>query len=99
QGGGRAGQQALEARGEIDAEAPLGSDARHPGRALGADALACAEIEVGVPVIEGAAPIKVEIDWGRAGEVGALREQTASRLDESRLHLQLLALLHDQEEG
>ena len=98
-GRGRAGQQALEARDEIDAEAPLGSDARHPGRALGVDALACVEIEVRVPVIEGTAPIKVEIDWGRAGEVGALREQAASRLDEARLHLQLLALRHEPEVG
>src|SRR5262245_36407730 len=98
-GRGRAGPEALEAGGGIGAEAPLGSDARHPGRALGVDALAFVEIEVRGPVIEGTAPIKDEIDWGRAGEVGTLREQAASRLDEARLHLQLLALRHEPEVG
>ncbi|GJE45531.1 hypothetical protein AEGHOMDF_4728 [Methylobacterium soli] len=96
-GGNRAGQQALDARGEIEAEAPLGADARDLRGSLGADALARVEIEARIPRIESAAPIEVEVDGRRTRHVQTLREQAAGGLRQRCLHLQPLALRHEQE--
>ncbi|GJE59060.1 hypothetical protein MPOCJGCO_1147 [Methylobacterium trifolii] len=94
---GRAGQQALDARGEVEGQAPVRPDPGDLRRTLGADALAGREVEAGVPGVEGAAPVEVEVDGRRAGQVQALREQAAGRLRQGRLHLQALAVRHEQQ--
>ncbi len=96
-GGGGAGQKALDAGGEIEGEPPLGPDARDPGRPLGADGLAGGEVEAGVPGVQRPAPVEVEVDRRRARHVQAFREQAAGRLVQGGLHLQALALRHEQQ--
>ncbi|VUD74211.1 hypothetical protein MET9862_04839 [Methylobacterium symbioticum] len=97
--GGGARQQALDPGGEIEGEAPLGPDPRDLRTPLGADPDAGIEIEAGVPGVERAAPVEVEGDRRLARNVQPLREQAARGLGEGGLHLQPLALGHEQQAG
>ena len=93
----RARCQALDARREVQGEAPLGADAGDLRATLCPDVRPGGEVELGIPGIKGARAVEVEVDGRSAREIGRLREQPARRLDQVGLQFQAVARRHVEE--